>query len=220
MVRHMPPADPKMRTELILKARRWKEGGGSVSVFARVNNLPRTTVSGWVRKEKPKIIGSERKVPQRNDHAVLSMLVESGTFNTQKSLRAYLNNKIDDVGARSVSRILRRWDLVCNEKSPSGNIAIIARDWKEPSESVASNTEPHKGILWQKNSGRGTEAFMITRDDSPETVNTVAAEIAPRLEKNRNRILYTNHERLAAALQALLPTREIKVTCSRCPKYS
>lgn len=83
--------------------------------------------------------------------------------------------------------------------------------WRQPGETRYGSKAPVSGCLWQVLTGKGMKAFMLTADDSRETVAKVAEKLEAWLG-NRKRAIATNHKVLAEALRSEFHGWGIEVT--------
>lgn len=111
---------------------------------------------------------------------------------------------------RAVFRLLRKWKLNSVINRPTRMITVEVTSWLQPQDTMQDGAVALNGILWQINSGRGTECFMLSSDKCDKNMERVADIVAGRL-KGRKRPLRTNHPRLADMLRDRLPRWEIGI---------
>lgn len=114
---------------------------------------------------------------------------------------------VEELSAPTICRLLGQTGIRLNRNTlpdsggPERSVAIRANKWEQPVETRCQGTSPVSGILWRILTGKGLMAFMLTADDSAETVVRVARAAAGRLGSRKRRVV-TNHAGLEGALRA------------------
>lgn len=136
-------------------------------------------------------------------------LIERGCFLTVDDLVSDRSLLVEPLSAVSVRRRLRSWGIRSGDDQPpdaggsARTITVRWSKWQQPEETRYGSKAPVSGCLWQILTGSGLKAFLLTADDSRETV----AKVAERLQAwlgNRKRTVVTNHRVMAEALRSEL----------------
>lgn len=161
--------------------------------------------------------GRPRKSGAFEETSCFQRLIERGDFLTVYDLVGDRSLLVEPLSAVSVRRYLRAWGIRSedDQRPDAGGsdrtITVRWSKWQQPEETRYGFQAPVSGCLWRILTGSGLKAFLLTADDSWETV----AKVAERLQAwlgNRKRAVITNHRVLAEALRSELCGWEIEVT--------
>lgn len=171
------------RLKLVKEARAAKKAqDGSLNAmatkFAEEHDLPRTTVVGWMQNHGNPM-GRPRELPKFNETQILNALFGQRTLLDWQSVKEQIKKQSSDVlSRRSVMRLLNRWGLICPEDERKGQTQLRRTPWQQPHETIHLIKDPAlKGTIWRIINGRGTEAFMLTRNDSDIEIGFVVDAI-------------------------------------------
>ena len=175
-----------------------------MAAFARAHGVPRSTVRGWLQGHNgPR--GRARKLGQFEETEILKLLLADAGLQDWKSVQntARVQSGVQ-MSRRSVLRLLQKCGFVPNRAGPVGIATVKQTPWEQPKVTLRTSSIPLTGILWQIHSGRGSEGFLLTADESPEVLKKVATTIVKGLRKRRKPVL-SNHRQLTELLRTALP---------------
>ena len=141
--------------------------------------------------------GFFEKLRERDSFVDVRMLVSDRDLIVERLSKPTIHRLLEQTGIR-VSR-----DKLPDPGGSARSVIIHASKWEQPVETRCQGRSPVSGFLWRILTGKGLMAFMLTEDDSANSVERVARAAASRL-KSRKRRVVSNHSGLRKALQSEL----------------
>ncbi len=177
-----------------------------MSSFARSHGIARRTLRGWLQGHVGPL-GRERKLGPFEETKILKQLLAKGCLQDWKTVQETVwRLSGESISRRSVFRLLQKWGLGPPRAVRGGTTTVKSIPWEQPQDTLQAGSLPLKGMFWQIRSGRGTEGFLLTADESSDELEQVATAIAGSLQ-GRKKPVFTNHPQLAELLRTALPRR-------------
>ena len=151
--------------------------------------------------------GRPRKLGTFEIYGLFKALMQRASFVDVELLVTDRGLIVEELSAPTIRRLLDQTGIRLNRNTlpdpggPERSVMIRASKWEQPVETRRQWTSPASGILWRILTGKGVMAFMLTADDSAESLALVARAAAGRLGSRKRRIV-TNHAALEGALRA------------------
>jgi len=195
----------------------WKElraPDGSAKALTKRHGVKRTTALGWEKKVRAKKPLSRKGTPRIlgafEETSYMETLFTQSGFQDSKTMISPASGLIEEMSKITAERNLRRWGIVADaglRPAPSQRdrtLHLWRQSWEQPKETICSNNPPLRGTMWLMVTGKGLKGFMLTADESDDSVRKVANAALEKLG-DRKRQLRTNHPGLASVLQDKLP---------------
>lgn len=187
---------------------------GSAKALTKRHRVKRTTAIGWKKKveAKKQLLrkGSPRKLGTFEETEYLKTLFTQAGFQDPKIMTKPASGLIEKISKSTAERNLRRWGIVADaglRPAPSQRdrtLHLWRQSWEQPEETICGDNPPLRGTMWLMVTGKGLKGFMLTADESDDSVGKVANAALEKL-RDRKRQLRTNHLGLTSVLQDKLP---------------
>jgi hypothetical protein len=199
---------------LELMRKELRTADGSAKALTKRHGVKRTTALGWEKKvlaKKPLARkGSPRKMGAFEETTYMETLFTQSGFQDPKIMTKPASGLIEKMSKSSAERNLRRWGIVADaglRPAPSQRdrtLHLWRQSWEQPEETICGDNPPLGGTMWLMVTGKGLKGFMLTVDESDDSVGKVAKAALEKL-RDRKRQLRTNHPGLASVLKDNLP---------------